>query len=231
MSAPIEWEEIGLCAFERALALQEARWRVRRYGGSDSCLALEHPPTITLGRRATRADLRVPEAALAVQGIACVVTERGGGATYHGPGQLVLYPIVALGPRGFGVAGFVWTLEQMMIEVAAAFGVRADRDPRGRGVWTARGKLGAVGIRVRDGISMHGLALNVATDLAPYRLIAPCGTPDLPVTSLVCEGARAASVADALPVAEYVCACLLGARSGRASGARSGRAAAGEVSA
>ena len=217
MSAPIEWEWLGLCAFDRALALQEARWQARLHGGSDSCLALEHPPTITLGRRATRADLRVPEALLAVCGIACAVTERGGGATYHGPGQLVLYPIVALGPRGLGVAGFVWTLEHIMIEIAAAFGVHATRDPRGRGVWTARGKLGAVGIRVRHGISMHGLALNVAPDLAPYRLIVPCATPDLPVTSLVREGVRAASVADALPVAEYVCVRLLGARSARAA--------------
>ena len=219
MSAPVEWEWLGLCAFDRALALQEAHWLARWQGGSDSCLALEHPPTITLGRRATRADLHVPEALLAVQGITCVVTERGGGATYHGPGQLVLYPIVALAARGLGVAGFVWTLEQIMIEIAAAFGVRADRDPRGHGVWAAGGKLGAVGIRVREGISMHGLALNVAPDLAPYRLIAPCSTPDLPVTSLVREGARAASVADALPVAEHLCARLLGARRAPATAA------------
>jgi len=217
MNAPIEWTWLGLCAFEEALAFQEARWRSRRQGGPDSCLALEHPPTVTLGRRATSADLCVTEAQLARHGIACAATERGGGATYHGPGQLVLYPIVALGPRGFGVAGFVWTLEQVMIEIAAAFGVRADRNPRGRGVWTARGKLGAVGIRVREGISMHGLALNVATDLVPYGLIVPCGIPHLPITSLVREGACAASVATVLPVAEHVCTRLLDVRSRRAA--------------
>jgi lipoate-protein ligase B len=203
------WEYLGLCAYDRALALQEARWQACRQGAPDSCLALEHPPTITLGRRATLDDLRVSRAALAARGIACVVTERGGRATYHGPGQLVLYPIVDLRALGVGVGGFVWTLEEIMIEVAAAFGVRAGRDPRGRGVWTVHGKLGAVGIRVRSGVTTHGLALNVAGDAEPYRLIAPCGIPDLPVTSLVREGARGASVAAASTVARRACNRLL----------------------
>jgi lipoate-protein ligase B len=213
MNAPVEWTWLGLCAFDRALAFQEARWQSSRQGGPDSCLALEHPPTVTLGRRATSDDLCVTEAELARHGIACASSDRGGGATYHGPGQLVLYPIVALGRRGLSVAGFVWTLEQIMIEIAAAFGVRADRSPRGRGTWTARGKLGAVGIRVREGVTMHGLALNIATDLTPYALIAPCGMPNLPVTSLVREGVRTVSIADVLPVAEHVCARLLAVRS------------------
>src|SRR5262245_18775509 len=190
MSAPLAWRWLGRRAYADALAAQEACWHGRRAGGPDVCLALEHPPTITLGKRATPAELLVPETVLAARGITCVHVERGGYATYHGPGQLVVYPIVALAPRGFGVGRFVWTLEQIMIDVAAAFGVAARRDPRGRGIWTARGKLGAVGIRVRDGVSLHGLALNVTTDLAGFATIVPCGVAGLQATSLAMEDAR-----------------------------------------
>jgi lipoyl(octanoyl) transferase len=209
MSAPVVWRWLGRRAYERALAQQEACWEARRAGGPDVCLAVEHPPTITLGKRATRAELRVPERVLAARGIPCVATERGGYATYHGPGQLVLYPIIGLAARGFTVATFVETLEAIMIEIAAAFGVHARRDPRGRGVWTARGKLGAVGIRVRESVTLHGLALNVATDLAAFDLIAPCGVAGLPVTSLRAEGATGATIAAVLPVVEGITRRLL----------------------
>ncbi len=199
MRAPVAWKWLGHRAYDDALAQQAAAWQMRLSGGPDVCLALEHPPTITLGKRATAADLRVPEAVLAARGIPCLHVERGGHATYHGVGQLVLYPIVGLSARGFGVGAFVATLEAIMIEVAAAFGVQARRDARGRGAWTDRGKLGAVGIRVREGISMHGLALNVTTDLHGFELITPCGVAGLPATSLCAEGARTslAEVADA----------------------------------
>jgi lipoate-protein ligase B len=212
MSAPMVWNDVGLCAYSRALALQEARVEACRRGGPDVCLALEHPPTVTIGRRGAGADLRVSTATLAAHGIACELADRGGGVTYHGPGQLVLYPIVALARLGLGVAAYVWTLEQIMIDVAAAFGVRAERDRRGRGVWTSRGKLGAVGIRVRAGIASHGLALNVAPDLAPFDLIVPCGMRDASVTSLAREGVRGAAVATALPIAERACRDLLASR-------------------
>lgn len=201
MSAPVAWQWLGRCAYDDALARQEACWRRRREGGPDVCLAVEHPPTVTLGKRATVAELRVTESELAGRGVPCVAVERGGYATYHGPGQLVLYPIVALAPRGFGIADFVATLEAIMIEVAWSCGIRAHRDPRGHGVWTSRGKLGAVGIRVRNGISTHGLALNVTTDLAAYEVITPCGLAGVPLTSLAAEGATE-SIADLLPAAE-----------------------------
>src|SRR6185369_6029368 len=192
MSAPVRWHWLGRCAYDEALAMQETCWRARRERGPDVCLAVEHPPTVTLGKRATPAELRVDPAELAARGITCAPIERGGYATYHGPGQLVLYPIVALAPRGFGVGSFVATLETIMLEIAAAFGVRATRDDRGRGVWTPRGKLGAVGIRVRDGVSMHGLALNVAADVTGFDLITPCGMPGLAITSLAADRLRAA---------------------------------------
>ncbi|HEY2388938.1 MAG TPA: lipoyl(octanoyl) transferase LipB [Candidatus Binatia bacterium] len=192
MREPVAWKWLGRRVYDDALAQQTAAWETRRAGGSDVCLALEHPPTVTLGKRAGAADLRVSEDLLAARGIACARVERGGFATYHGPGQLVLYPIVALAPRGFGVGTFVAALEAIMIDLAAVFGVAARRDPRGRGVWTERGKLGAVGIRVRDGISTHGLALNVDVDLQAFDVIAPCGMPGVAVTSLRREGTAAA---------------------------------------
>jgi lipoyl(octanoyl) transferase len=211
MSAPIVWRWLGRRAYEPALAQQEACWRARRAGGPDACFAVEHPATITLGKRATRAELRVSAAVLATRGIPCVGIERGGHATYHGPGQLVVYPIVALAARGFGVARFVWTLEQIMIELAARYGVAARRDARGSGVWTDHGKLGAVGIRVRDGVSLHGLAMNVTTDLAAFDLIAPCGVAGLPITSLAVEGVANVSVTGVLPAAEEIACRLLSA--------------------
>ncbi len=204
MREPMAWRWLGLCAYERSLALQAALWSARRAGGPDVCLALEHPPTITLGRRATLEHLRVGAEELARRGVGCHAIERGGAATYHAPGQLVLYPIVALAERGLGVRRFVELLEAVMIDVAAAVGVDARRDPRGHGVWTDRGKLGAVGIRVRDGVSMHGLALNVDVDLSGYALITPCGLPNLPVTSLRREGASV-TVTDLVAAARDAC--------------------------
>ncbi len=207
MREPVSWKWLGLCAYERALEQQEAAWIARRGGGPDVCLALEHPPTITLGRRATAGDVAVSDHELAALGVARHAIERGGHATYHAPGQLVLYPIVHLVARGLGVRAFVWCLEEIMLAISRSVGVAAARDPRGRGIWTARGKLGAVGIRVRDGVSTHGLALNVDLDLDGYRLITPCGVPGLPVTSLRAEGTDA-DIRTLLPIAEAACRAM-----------------------
>lgn len=209
MREPISWKWLGLRAYDDALAEQEQTWRACRAGGPDVCLALEHFPCVTLGRRTDAGDLVAPRA-LRERGFTCHRTERGGRATYHAPGQLVLYPIVHLGARGLGVERFVWLLEDVMLELAAEVGVDAERDRRGRGVWTAHGKLGAVGIRVREGVSLHGLALNVNVDLSGYDLIAPCGVRGLPVTSLRAEGA-AVDVPDLLAAAERACRRRFGA--------------------
>jgi lipoyl(octanoyl) transferase len=204
MREPISWKWLGLCAYGQSLAEQTAAWESRRAGGPDVCLALEHPPTITLGRRGATFDLLATSAELARQGVACHTIERGGRATYHAPGQLVLYPIVSLTERRIGVRTFVWLLEDLMLEIAAAVGVAARRDERGHGIWTEQGKLGAVGIRVREGISTHGLALNVSLDLSGYALIAPCGVRGLPVTSLRAEGVEV-EVVDVLAATERAC--------------------------
>ena len=213
MREPISWKWLGLCAYEPSLALQVATWEACRTGGTDVCLALEHPPTITLGRRGTSADLLATVIELTRRGLSCHATERGGGATYHAPGQLVLYPIVDLRARGIAIRTFVWLLEGIMLEIAEAAGVAAHRDPRGHGIWTERGKLGAVGIRVRESISMHGLALNISPDLSGYALIAPCGVRGLPITSLQVEGAGV-EVADVLAAAEEACVRRFGTMRG-----------------
>jgi lipoate-protein ligase B len=204
MREALTWEYLGLCDYDRALALQESHWRRCRAGGVEVCLALEHPPVVTFGLRTPAAERVRAAAAFAHRGVACVDADRGGYTTFHAPGQLVVYPILDVRARSLGVGRFVALLEDVMIGVAAAFGVTAGRDARGRGVWTARGKLGSIGIRVRDGVSTHGLALNVALDLAPFATIVPCGMPGLTMTSLAIEGASAATVPAAAAIAARV---------------------------
>ena len=208
MRAALRWDYLGLCTYEHALELQRAHWSRCRAGGPDVCLALEHPPVVTFGMRTPEAE-RARATTLAARGIACVATDRGGYATYHGPGQLVIYPIIDLRARGYGVGRFVTLLEEVMISISSAFGVAARRDDRGRGVWTARGKLGSIGIRIRDGVSMHGLALNVALDLTPFDWITTCGMPGIRMTSLAEEGAATVTVASAAAAAERVFRSLL----------------------
>lgn len=201
MREPISWQWLGLCTYEDGLQCQERAWRACQASGDETCLALKHPATITFGRRPALDDVRASTEELLRRGVTRHATERGGRATYHAPGQLVLYPIVHVAKRGLGVDRFVTLLEAIMLDVAVAAGVQARRDTRGRGVWTDRGKLGSVGIRIREGVSLHGLALNVDLDLSGFDLIAPCGMTDVRMTSLRSEGAPV-TVADVLSIAE-----------------------------
>ena len=189
--------QMGRVEYTRALALQEHLVELRRAGAvGDVLLLLEHPPVLTLGRNAGRGHILASDAELAARGVALHVVKRGGDVTYHGPGQLVGYPIVDLrderlesGAR-MGVVDYVRRLEEVLIRVAAEFGVRAGRVPGLTGVWTAPGgsvrekKLAAIGVHVSRGITSHGFALNVTTDLREFRLIVPCGIADREVTSL-----------------------------------------------
>jgi lipoate-protein ligase B len=168
-------------AWDLQLKLVEARHRGEV---PDLVLLLEHPPVFTLGRRGGRGHLRVPEPFLAERGVPVVHVERGGEVTYHGPGQLVGYPIVDLRANGWKVVDFVGALEEIMLGVAADFGVRAGRNALNRGVWVGMEKLGSVGIAVRRGVSFHGFALNVNTDLTPFGWINPCGLRGIGMTSL-----------------------------------------------
>ena len=190
--------DLGIMDFKQAHALQleviEARTANRI--GRDVLLFLEHPPVITMGRRGGWDNLKVTPSFLADSGIHLHHIERGGDITYHGPGQLVVYPIVHLKEAGLGVLGFVECLEEAMIRTAADWGIPAGRDPRNRGVWVGESKMGSIGIAVRRGIAFHGLALNVDLSLKPYAWITPCGLPGIGMTSMNLEANKPATVSE-----------------------------------
>ena len=157
----------------------------------DSLMLLEHPPTYTLGRRALEDDLVYKEAQRAARGISLFNVDRGGRATYHGPGQLVGYPIMALGSGEpddrYDVISYLRKLEDVVIAVAADLGVEAQRDKEHTGVWVGKNKIGAIGVKITRGITMHGFAFNVSTDLTMFEGIVPCGIAGRWVTSVLAE--------------------------------------------
>jgi lipoate-protein ligase B len=175
--------------YGKALALQHRLVSAKSSGNMDEdvLLLLEHPPVFTLGRRGGKEHLGVSETWLHERGIAMHRTERGGYITYHGPGQIVGYPIFDLGRMGIGVADFVHGLEEVMIRTTARWNVSASRDGMNRGIWAGGRKLGSIGLAVRRGISFHGFALNANVDLTPFQWITPCGLPDVEMTSLKLE--------------------------------------------
>lgn len=180
---------LGLRAYSEAYDLQVAL-AARRHQGAieqDIFLAVEHPPVFTLGRRGGRQHLGVSEDFLKSRGIALVPIERGGDITYHGPGQLVLYPIINLRQARLSVNEYVFQLEEVMLRMATDFGVPAGRDERNHGVWVVDNKLGSIGIAIRHSITFHGLALNINTDLEPFSWINPCGLHNIGMTSLARE--------------------------------------------
>lgn len=188
--------DIGVMAYSLAHQLQ-LQCVERQLNGADreeQILITEHPPVYTLGKNGSLTSLIRNRAEIAGEGIDIVQTERGGDITYHGPGQLVVYPIVNLRRRMLSVTAFIDILEQIMVNTAADFGVSAARDGRNRGIWVGDNKIGSVGIRVRRGISFHGLALNVNLSLEPFTWIRPCGLAGVGVTSLGKELGIALSV-------------------------------------
>jgi lipoyl(octanoyl) transferase len=184
--------DLGLTDYGAAYGLQLALVEKRRHGtaADDLFLVTEHPSTFTLGRRGGREHLRVSQEFLAERKIPLVHIERGGDITFHGPGQLVIYPILHLRAAGLSVAAYVHGLEEVMIRLAQASGVTAARDPRNHGVWAGAKKLGSVGIAIRHGVAFHGLALNVNVDLAPFSWVNPCGLTGVRMTSLSRECGR-----------------------------------------
>ena len=176
----------GLVPYGRALAWQYALAGRRRAGETpDTLLLLEHPPTITLGRRTRQEDLLTSPERLYAQGIAVVESDRGGEITYHAPGQLVGYPILDLREHGQDLHRYLRDLEETLIQAAATLGIHAGRLPGLTGVWVEGKKIAAIGIKVSRWISLHGFALNITTDLTPMRRdFVPCGIHDRGVTSL-----------------------------------------------
>jgi lipoate-protein ligase B len=181
-----ETRKLGLTPYAEALVLQEELVaRRKRDEIPDQLLLLEHPHVITLGRAANRANVLADDATRARLGVELFETGRGGDVTYHGPGQLVGYPIVKLPSGHQDIRRYVRNIQEVLIRAARDFGVEAE--PRGGdfvGVWVGAEKLAAIGVRVSRWVTMHGFAFNVATDLNYFQLIIPCGIRGHGVTSL-----------------------------------------------
>jgi lipoyl(octanoyl) transferase len=178
---------LGIVPYGEALELQRGLVEARKAGSiPDQLLLLQHPPVVTLGAkvRNDRSHVLASEEALHAAGVALFEAGRGGDVTYHGPGQLVGYPILDLRPDRCDVHRYVRDLEQVMIDTAAAFGIGAARVPGLTGAWVGRDKLAAIGVRISRWVTSHGFAFNVSTDLAHFELIVPCGIADRGVTSL-----------------------------------------------
>jgi len=204
---------LGRVGYLEGWRLQEAVATRVRAGGAERLLLLEHDPVYTIGRRGSSANLTAPASVLRAAGASVYPVDRGGDITYHGPGQLVGYPIVALGDRGDLVA-YVRALEGALIDTLAAYGVDGRRIERKTGVWVALGsnvaKIAAIGVRVSRGVTTHGFALNVSTDLSAFERMIPCGFAH-EVASLERLGVRAA-----LPEVGDRVAAALSVRLGRA---------------
>jgi len=183
---------LGLIPYREAWELQRRLAEQRRAGEvPDTLLLLQHPHTYTIGRSGSRDHVFLSDVQLAARGITCLEVDRGGDVTYHGPGQLVGYPIVDLGLKP-DVGAYLRALEACLMAVLADFGIAAGRLPGFTGVWIeGQRKIAAIGVKVASGITTHGFALNVTTDLSLFAHILPCGIRDKGVASMASELGRA----------------------------------------
>ena len=182
--------QAGRVPYDEALAWQRglAQDRIAGRLAHDVLLLLEHPPVITLGRSSHAENVLAPDA----EGIAVFEIERGGDVTYHGPGQLVGYPILDLTHHRQDLHWYLRTLEQALIDALAQLGIPAERNPGYTGVWTSAGKrkIASIGVHVKQWVTWHGFALNVTTDLSGFDRIVPCGISGVEMTSIEREGGR-----------------------------------------
>ena len=169
-------------------------------GGEDTLLFVEHDPVMTLGASFQAENLLLPEEEYARRGIQVVRTDRGGDVTYHGPRQLVVYPIFDVGRHGRDLHKWMRGLEETIIRTLAHFGLSGERSDVNTGVWAGDKKIAAIGVKVRKWVSLHGIALNCDNDLKEFALIVPCGVQTHGVTSLTAEAGRTITKEDALPV-------------------------------
>jgi lipoyl(octanoyl) transferase len=195
---PLEVRRLGLVAYAEGLELQRALVEERRAGRiPDTLLLLQHPHVVTVGvkKDGRRHILATPEQ-LAARGVEVFETGRGGDVTYHGPGQIVGYPILDLNPDRRDVHQYVRDLEEVMIRVCADYGLAAGRVTGMSGAWIGEAKIGAIGVRISRWITSHGFAFNVTTDVDFFNLIVPCGISDRGVTSLTQETGRRPIIAE-----------------------------------
>lgn len=176
----------GLIDYFDGLTLQRRLLALRQQNKIyDILLLLEHPPILTLGKNADNHHILCPEEVLKAKGIKTYRTDRGGDVTYHGPGQIVGYPIINVRENNLKVKNYIWLLEQVFLDLLAKeYSVKAYREPDYRGVWVNDSKITAIGCSVKHGITMHGFAFNVNTDLEHFKVINPCGIASKGVTSL-----------------------------------------------
>ena len=186
---------LGTVEYLRARQLQdELVNRVHDGLSPDTLLLLEHPHVYTRGRLSRDEHLLTADSELADLGVPVHETDRGGQVTYHGPGQLIGYPIINLRRIGMGPLQYVRTIEQVIVHTLADFGILAHVEPGLTGVWTPGGKIAAIGVKISRGVAFHGFALNVNPDLSWYRHIVPCGITDRPVTSMAVQLATPAGI-------------------------------------
>jgi len=192
-----ELRNLHLVTYENALRLQQKLVEMRQKEEiADQLLLLEHPPVITLGRGGDAKNLLASAGVLRAEGVRFFETTRGGDITYHGPGQLVGYPIVHLGEGRRDVRKYVTMLEEVLIRTVAEYGIVATREEGKRGIWVGNEKIAAIGVRIARWVTSHGFALNVNTNLEHFRLITPCGLNGSGVTSIARKAGRAVPLGD-----------------------------------
>ncbi len=195
----VAFHDLGRIPYTAAWSLQRRLHALRAADEiGDTLLFCEHLPVITMGKSGKKQNLLVSRAELGRRGVDYFEVERGGDLTYHGPGQLVCYPIFKL-PRLREVQSFVRKMEQSIIQAIAVFGCQGERRPDHAGVFVKGAKIASIGAAVRSGVTFHGFALDVCTDLAMFDLINPCGMPATPVTSIAREFGRQVPLAEAKP--------------------------------
>jgi len=200
---PLHWEILGRVPYAEALALQlEARAALKSGEGPERLLLLEHPHVYTLGRNASGADVLAGPEWLAAKGVEVVECDRGGQVTYHGPGQLVGYPILNLSPDRRDIRRYVRDLQEVLIRTLGSYGIAA-RPGEGQeniGVWVGEEKIASIGVHLSRWITTHGFALNVATDLSYFAGIIPCGLRGIGMTSIERITGRAPALAEVAAV-------------------------------
>ena len=212
---PIQYHDLGVTEYAHALRIQRYWHAWCREKQANMLLLTQHQPVITLGYRYAqdpKDQLLVSREQLGKRGIRVEPTDRGGGATYHGPGQLVVYLLFSTVLRKHGVRRFISQLEDVMLQTCLHFGVSTHRKVGQPGVWVGEKKIGAVGIAVRHKVTLHGFCLNVDLDLLPFTYIVPCGLAGMGVTSLKEEGKRPISFPAVTQTLIHKISCIFAAR-------------------
>lgn len=202
----------GLVRYEEALGLQRRAARARITGeiAEDVLFLVEHPPVVTLGRSTKAGNLLASAETLAQRGVELFEVERGGDVTFHGPGQLVGYPIVDLKRHKKDLHWYLRQVEQALIDALGVFGISAERNPGLTGVWTGGRKIASIGVHARDWVTWHGFALNVSTDLTYFDLMIPCGIQAVTMTSIARELGRDVAMDDVSDVVGRAVANVFG---------------------